>query len=335
MRDFKRAIFFTKVPLGGHYRYKDVFQIFPCELENMPKSKYVKHFPNILEFWIDPDEIISYTDEFDELNDLVNITGTTILKQDKILSLLCAFTNNHFFRYFDTTGSWGIPMIKDDPGKEANSWFSMWCIPLFHFPDLPRQFIIDKFTESNVPEIQRINHKDYYMNNPNLDFDNKITIAFPESIDFLFNRYFSLTPIELKFVDTAVSFTRTAIELKNTRKTLSLLSSFTTMETMVDLEFRDIVADKCSECCQLKYSIARKFREYLLKYIGDSDGNKRKFNSYYSLRSKIAHTGQQLKTELLFNDVPKDIESKEFITRIEILQLGKLAIINWLLKSHH
>ena len=57
---------------------------------------------------------------------------------------------------------------------------------------------------------------------------------------------------------------------------------------------------KCEECGQQKYGVSRKFREYLLKYIGDSPNNKRKFNNYYSLRSKIVHTGRQLKTELLF-----------------------------------
>ena len=330
MRDFKRSIFFTKTPIKGYYRYKDVFQIFPCNLEDTPSSKYQKHFPNILEYWIEPDEIINFAKDFDELNNLVNFTGTSILKQDKYLSLLTAFTNNHFFRYFDTTGSWGMPMLKDDPGKEANTWSSKWCLPLFHSPDLAEQLRIENFSNQDLPEIERLEDKVYFMQNPNLDNDSKIPITFPKSIDNIFNSYFSLNPNELKFVDPAIDFNLAAVELKDIRKTLSLLSSFTAVETMIELEYMHKSVERCSTCGQLKYSISRKFREYLLKYIGNTENNKKKFNSFYSIRSKIAHTGQQLFTERLFSDVPKDIGEKEFITRLEILQMGRLAIYNWL-----
>lgn len=331
MTEFHRSIFFTKVPLGGHYKYKDIFQIFPCDLENMPISKMQNHYPNILEFWTTDDEVIEMQTEFEELKELFNRTATTLTKQDKIFALLSTFTNNLYFRYTDMTGTWGIPILKDDPGEEANTWSSKWCMNMYHFPDLPRQFKIERFSEQKIADIKRVEHKTFYTYDPNLDFDSKKDIIFPSTIDELFDSYFSLDSKELAFIDTACSYTVSAMELRTQKKTLSLLASFTAMETMVNLEFKDSVAEKCETCGQLKYSVAKKFRDYLLHYIGNSEKNKKKFNSYYSLRSKIVHNGRQLKTELLFAGVSKDEKDSELLTRIEILQIGKLAITNWLL----
>ena len=42
------------------------------------------------------------------------------------------------------------------------------------------------------------------------------------------------------------------------------------------------------------------------------------------------HTGQQLKTELLWADVTDDEEHSERLLRYGISQLGKLGIVNWL-----
>ena len=333
MKEFHRAIFFTKAPLGGHYRYKDLFQIFPCDMENMPISKAQKHHPNILEYWTIDDEIIKSPIEFEGLQDIFDKTATQLTKQDRILTLLSTFTNNLFFRYTDLSGTWGMPLLTDDPGEEANTWSSKWCLKMYHSPDLPRQFKIDKFSDQKIHDIERIPHRMFYTYEPDLDSDSQKVITFPITIDHLFNAYYSLEPTIASYIDTACSYIVSAIELHNTRKTLSLLSSFTSMETMVNLEYKNVEGEKCESCGQLKYGVSRKFREYLLKYIGDSPNNKKKFNNYYSIRSRIVHTGRQLKTELLFADVPEDDRQSELITRVGILQFGKLSITNWLLAN--
>jgi hypothetical protein len=332
-REFQRAIFFTKVPLGGYYKYRDVFQIFPADLENLPRSSMQRHYPNIIEFWISEKdkEEAPLPDELESLKKLLTPINASLKKQDEILGLLSTFTNNLFFRYTDTEGAWGYPMHKDDPGEEANTWSSMWCLKWFHFPDLPRQLKIDNFTTPTIPEIQKKAHKEFYMFFPNLDYDRDTNIELPETIDELFDAYFSLDPTKTVFVDSAVAYTVSAVELMNTKKTLSLLASFTSVETMVNLEFKDLAVHQCETCGQPRYSVAKKFREYLVRYVATSDQAKKKFNSYYTLRSKIVHTGRRLKAESLFANVPRDEHEAEVITRTEILQIGKLAIVNWLL----
>lgn len=331
MKKFHRQLFFTKVPLGGYYKYKDLFQIFPADLDGMPKSKFQKHFINILEYWTTDDEVKPVPEIFEGIDPYGQFVAI-ISKKDKYLSLLSAFTNNLFFNYKDLSGSWGVPVLSEDfKEEEVNKWKPIWSLQLFHWAELPDQLKIADFTPQKINAVEIVNNKYFYTDDPNLDFNSKKNIVFPSTIDKIFDGYFSLDEEKTGIVDSAISYTVSAIELKDTRKTLSLLASFTSVETMVNLEYKDIPVENCDKCGQPKYSVAKKFREYLLKYIGHSDNNKKKFNSYYTLRSKIVHTGRQLKTEKLFADIKTEDNDKELITRIEILQIGKLAIANWLM----
>lgn len=334
MKSFHKSIFFTKAPLGGFYKYKDVFQIYPADLEGMPNSKLKRHFPNIIEYWTVPEEKLSFSfsdDDDDEyMAGLRSLTATTITKQERILNLLSTFTNNQFFRQANPDGMWGMPILSDDPGVDADSWESKWCWEMYFFPGLPDQLKIEEFKKQAIKSISKIEYPDYYYEYPHLDSDRTKEIAFPSIIDELLDTYYSLEPTLQKSVDSAISYTVSAVELSNRRKTLSLISSFTSLETMVNIEYDGVKVEKCEACGQPKFSVSKKFREYLLKYIGSSDTNKKKFNSFYSLRSKLVHTGRQLQTEALFAEVEKETEFSELVTRIEILQLGKLGIVNWL-----
>jgi hypothetical protein len=293
-----------------------------------------RHFPNILEYWISPEDKITATfgDDDDSLDDLLSTTATLITKQDRIFALLSVFTNNLFFVYKETTGRWAFPILTED-GEEINNSSSKWCLGLFYFPEMAEQLKIDNFTTISSKEIKLISFPKYYLYEPHLDSDHEDEIEFPSIMDDLLDKYFGLNTDSQKIINTAISYAISAVELSDSRKTLSLLASFTAMETMVNLEYAGIKVEKCGECGQQKFSVAKKFREFLLKYIGDSEPNRKKFNKYYSLRSKIVHTGQQLQTETLFAEVEKNAKDEELITRIEILQLGKLAIIGWLLKQ--
>jgi len=328
---YHNTIVFTKSPLSGFYRYKDEFQIYPMEMPDVPYKKAVRDYPNVLEYFVHDDEQIKITneEEFADLDELSSLTATTVTKKDRLLSLLTAFTNNRFFVYDAMDGFWALPLQSEKP-DEVNKQTSVWCMSVFHFPDLVRPVEIEKFKELTIQRVALKNHRDYYMYEPNLDSDRTKEIVFPSTIDEMFQGYFSLGKETRTVVDSAISYALASVELKDKRKTLSLLASFTSMETMVNLEFKEMKVEQCPTCNQPQYSIARKFRDFLLRYLGDTPANKKKFNAYYSLRSKIVHTGERLKTESLWADVEEDEKHNERIKRIEILQLGKLAIVTWL-----
>jgi hypothetical protein len=337
MRKYERAIVFTKVPLNGYYRYKDIFQIFPAAFTDMPDNPYKRHYPNILEFWFTDEEKIDRETEYENLKELMSITATTVTKRDKIISLLNSFTNNSFFLYNNFDGVWAMPILFNEETKEiseeVNFLSAQWCSEGFHFPTLAAQLQITEFTRLELKEVEKKQHRLFYLSYPSLDSDRTIPIVFPSSFDTILDSYFALEKEILFIVDSAIAYNAAAIELLSKKRTLALLASFTAMETMVNLEYRDIEAEKCEKCGQLKFSVSKKFREYLLKYIGHSTENKKKFNSYYSLRSKIVHTGMRLKAEVLFSEFPRTELDDEFITRVAILQLGKMAIANWLIMN--
>ncbi len=181
---YQRAIFFTKCPLKGKYRYKNEFQLFPADLLfNLPKSAFQKHYPNILEYYINDKDYVPlehFLSEYNNLNELVSSTTILLKIQNRILDFLTAITNNAFFRYRDLEGNWGMPMLKDIPDGERNSWSSKWCMKQFHFPELPEQLKIDTLSELNIATIRREKHKLFYTNDPSLDSDRKKEIIFPD-----------------------------------------------------------------------------------------------------------------------------------------------------------
>jgi hypothetical protein len=333
MNEFQKTIIFTKTPLTGYFRYSDLFQIYPADLAKMPESTFQEHYPIILEYRIKQHEIIDISIEDDELRDLRTLTATTLTKQDEILNLLTLFTNHLFFRYSDLTGTWGMPMLKDNPGKEANTWSSKWNMIMFHWPELPEQLKIDKFSDVELKyrSVEFIPFMEYYQNNPNYDYYRDKTITFPNNIFLGLDAYYSINNEKKEIIDTAISHSISAVELRNSKKTLSVISAFTSIETMVNFENRDFKPIKCEKCDQLQYKISQHYREYLLKYLGDNLNNKRKFNALYTLRSKIVHTGMTFKTEKLWNNLPKDEKHKELISQLEVILLSKMSIINWLI----
>lgn len=332
--DFHRVVFFTKVPLVGVYRYKNIFQMFPIILKNMPTSTFQTHFPNFLEFSTNSDDNVDFQLDFEAnstLQELFSRTARVHKKSEMILNLLSTFTNNLCFQYPAGEGAWGIPIISDRISEEMNSWSSSWCHFMFHFPELQREMVITEFSNPDLSTIPRGAYPEYYFVHPNMDSDKRNKIVFPVNIDNIFDSYFSQNIETKSIIDSAISFAVSAIELYNSRKTLSLLSSFTSLETMVNLEFGNDKNERCSNCGQMKYSVSKKFRNYMLKYIGSSDDLKRDFNDYYSIRSKIVHNGRKLKTEPLFNKLPPSERREEFLKRTTILQMNRLAITNWLL----
>jgi hypothetical protein len=332
---FERHVFFTKVPLTGYFRYKDEFQIFPLVGSNIPTSKHQQHFPAIIEFTVKPDENPKVGESMKELMDLMHTTSGALPKFDRILGLLTGISNYLFFRYDDINSStWAIP-VEYDAKENFIKRNSAWCTTGFYTmekwtKDLPKE----TFTEPKFDPIEAISHDIYFTHDPVLaEYEDNALVKFPDSLNNILDKYFRLDSETQRIIDNAISYNESAVELRNKRPTVSLLASFTSMETMVNLEFKDFKAEKCKECGQPMYSISKKFKTYMTTYISNTEGSLKKFNAYYTLRSKIVHTGRRLNADRLFDEVPTEVYQDERKIRNEVLQLGRLAIANWLLKS--
>lgn len=334
-KQFKREIVFTKLPLSGALRYRDVFQMFPADLKGMPTTKTAhKHHPQILEYWYTNDELeqIKVEELYSGLEDLHRLTSLSYHKNDLYLGLLTLITTNRFFTYQPNDSRWGWPLLDENAGSEMNKWSSKWCFEWFMWPELPEQLKIDRFTDLASVH-PRVLPWDYYYTHPDFDENLESQIKFSNITLQFFDSYFEMDESTRKVLDSAISSANAAMEFIHTRKKLALLSAFTAIETMVNFDTKDFEPSKCDKCGQDVYKISARYRNFLLKYIGDSPANKKKFNRYYKLRSTIVHTGQDFKTEKLFAEVDEETKFQERLQIAEVVMMSKLAIIFWTIKN--
>lgn len=334
-KQFKREIVFTKLPLSGTLRYRDIFQLFPADLKGMPTTKVAhKHHPIILEYWYTDKELeqIKVDELFSGLEDLHRLTSLSYRKKELFLSLLTLITTNLFFTYGSFDSRWGFPVLDENEGSEMNKRSSKWCFEWFIWPGLPDQLKINDFTDLSWVR-PRVLPWDYYYSHPNFDEDIQAQIKFSNITLQFFDAYFETDETTRQVLDSAIASANAAMEFMSSRKKLALLSAFTAIETMVNFETKDFKPSKCEKCGQDVFKISARYRDFLLKYIGDSESNKKKFNNYYKLRSRIVHTGQDFKTEKLFSEVDDETKYQERLQIAEIVMLSKLSIIFWTIKN--
>ncbi len=334
-KQFKREIVFTKIPLSGAIRYKDIFQMFPADLKGMPTTKIAhKHHPQILEYWYTNEELeqIGVEELFSGLEDLHRLTSLSYRKTDLFLGLLTLITTNRFFSYQPDDSRWGWPLLDENAGSAMNNLSSKWCFQWFMWPELPEQLKIEGFTDLTSIH-PRVLTWDYYYSHPNFDENIESQIKFSSITLQFFDAYFEMDEATKRVLDSAISSANAAMEFIHSRKKLALLSAFTAIETMVNFETKDFDPSKCEKCNQDVYKISARYRDFLLKYIGDSQANKKKFNKYYKLRSSIVHTGQGFKTEKLFSEVDEETKFQERLQISEVVMMSKLSIIFWTIKN--
>ena len=338
MKEYHKIIIFTKTPLKAFFKFEDKFQIYPLDEYYLGDSKNYKHYPIILEFKVHPENIIKPTLSYDGIEDLVsqddiNETATIQTTRDKIINLLNLFSTFKFFCYKKSEGSWILP-YKEGMTKEEmkNVKSSEFCFSYFFHKEI-NNFDINEFT--NVSEkfkaIEVVEYSEYYQDGPNYDYDSSKGIRLPNNILYGLKGYYNLNLEEQKVMDSAIKYSVLCMELMEEKTTLAILSAFTSIETVMNFYYKDFKPENCPECSQPRYKISKRYIDFLLNFIGDGDGFKRRFSNLYSLRSKIVHTGFSFETEQFWNELNDQEKESEIITILEILMLSKLSVINYLI----
>jgi len=327
---YHKLIFFTRTELKGKYRYKDEFQIYPIKGEGYPYSKIQKHFPNYMELKTSWQDDVKIQTHYPEMDELMSEIAPGSIKQDMILDLLTTCSNHLFFRYENSSGSWALPITSEK--KEGNKDLeSIWCHPVYGSKKTSENNAIINFTDQpDFDEVEQVKFSEYFLSNIDPDKHFSGPIKFVSIIDAFLLSYFNLSNDIKPIVNQAMYHFRNGVELSETKKTLSLLSLFTSLETMVDLEHRGFKAEQCESCGQQKFKISKKFRDFLTKYV--SSKSKSKFNKLYSLRSKIVHTGKLLESEFLYSEASLKKKEEENLTLTEVIQICRLSIVNWVTK---
>lgn len=342
MKNYFRNIIFTKTPLKALYRFEDYFQVYPMNLEKCPNNKRAKHFPCIIEYWVDDKEVKHVQPLGSEAADrMISRTTAQTNRLIEITNLLSLVTNHRFFFYRTPEEAWIMPMPEViDAGLDEQS--SIWSFSLFHYPGMREDLKITEFTEVKFESVQTITKKLYYFNDPVESPKKEIT--FPDHIDLVLANYLKLAGNDRIICDSAIFQFCNGLDLQQKMKSLSFVSVVSSIETLVNLEFKDEVVEfECNDCKTLKNStrmckkcgrpiwgIAAKFREFLFKYVSSDPKAKKLYNAIYSIRSKIAHTEYLISGENYlnwnFDNKTEEINMKH----LEAIQLARRSISSWL-----
>lgn len=261
--------------------------------------------------------------------DSLSQTASTQTKQDQLINLLNLFSTFRFFRYYKTEGNWVLPITSNMTREETKTITSSE----FFFSDYYNKSIgnldINKLSDVSIKyrPLQMVDYSEYYQNNPNYDYDTTKEIIFPSNTEHGLKAYFQLNADELPIINSAIKSSVLCMELADDKTTLGILSGFTSIETIMNFYYKNFKPEVCSECGQQRYKISKRYSDFLLTFIGNGEGFKKKFSKLYSLRSKIVHTGFSFQSEQFWNELNESEKENETITILEIIMLSKVSII--------
>jgi len=331
-----RNIIFTKVPLLKAYRYRDVFQLVPFfYFKNMPFSKYAWHFPAVLEYEVRDvkEEIQPYEDELrekglpEETIALGRKLPSQIRVRKEILHLMTALTNFQFFEYGNGGNCWGIqtPMedvdkLTDEEREKLNHQTSHWTIRAYIYPDVANDLQIGDFTECKIFCEMANDSMQYFTNNPHSEANHEIKI--PPYLDLILDRYYSLSDVDKDVVRQCIGLMYEGVDLFETKRSVSLLSTISSIEGMARLDVMKYGENK-------NLRAGDSFIRYLKTYVAGRSEDK--FRRYYAKRCEITHEGALFLSDI---DLYGRTDENDWKFRLEVQQVARLALYNWLRRKH-
>ena len=261
------------------------FKIHPCP-DLFPKPPMdIGHYPHYLDYSI-PRRTgvrgiteLSYSLEspprFEELqkfpipDDLV-LACDANARLDEIVDLVNALSDKHVVRY-GSYQSWFIEL-----GGEHTIRYGQEC---YHHPDVG---IPDKIDPT-----------------PHFEAYDEIAIRIDREppqlvrLQHLIRNYFEAPADEAKrLFRNACRIACRSRRLASFDLSVSFVLLVSSVESLIHIEHLDSKAESCADCGQAKYSVVRKYRDFLDKYCFDID--KRTKNRLYTFRSALVHQGQVL-----------------------------------------
>jgi hypothetical protein len=264
------------------------------------------------------------------------------------LSLLTVLTNHRFFSYSNnqcwaiTTPSNGYDGLSQSEVDHYNNQHSSWILNLYTYPELGTDLIISEFSEVNLPQVELKPYYNYFFKDP---FDKSDgVVVFPDTLTSCLINYFKLTPKTKSKVKSALFLICDGIEIHDKMRSMAFLAFISSIETMLSLEYtEDGIEYSCKSCKTLSKSpfvceqcgspiwgIRRKFIDHLSKFVAGGKNSVIKFKKIYDIRCQITHNGGLFLSDMDISFLDMKKKEKEWLMRVESLQLARISIVNWL-----
>ena len=332
MRYFRRNIIMTKTPLWTAYQYRDVFILQPIVREDIPKCPYTRHYPAFVDFYIDTDDIKSE----------IELIELSVDRVKEICTILTALSNFEFFAYSTADCAWGAvapscsfdAMTSEDVAfwnKKAKN--SVWMIPNYTYEGFEHDRLIFSISLETPNKRMICDPNPLYFTDKPEEYS-KSGIILPEDITSALDTYYGLDANSRKSVFAAMTLISNGINLGIQYQSLGFISYITSIETLVNFEYKNLKVEYCKECGQPQYKVRKKFLDLLAKYVSSSEKSQSKFKKMYDLRSKIAHTGELFISDIEFTLKKRDKFNGEWFQYLEVQQLARICVFRWLLLNN-
>lgn len=344
----EQTTIFSNSPLKGFYKYRNLFQIFPPKKQNelfqhdhplvieikFQKEIYPEH-SDILwhrDVWekerfeyikrrspkekMDPSDhwVKAYQDQTKRLR------PSAIFKE--VCNLLTLFTCYRFFTY-DGKQSWFIPIRNQPNGKIKISDESIWGQSgyISEYGGTVKNFT--NITCDSAPLVPMDSYIKRFRDIKGYTEEDQID--FPDSINFLFDKYFSLPSIKKTVYYKACHIFNQALYFKYSIPSLSMVASVMAIENIMNFDTEDIPI--CENCNAPIYKSRSRFREFMSAYsLPDED---KLYKDMYDIRSRLAH-GDLLREDLFDTGFYAGEKDNEDRLRKNSLIVVNEALLHWL-----
>ena len=299
-------VVFAPQRIEGYFRYKDLFQIIPVPA-TAPKPKVmVADHPSVFQF-----SYISCPDMMTELA-RQNEKLTIYIRLLNLFLNVGITSGSRYTRFF-----WAIE-------GEPNNFTSEWKQEGYIYKSYPRKK--DKYTAiEDFQPVRCIHYKDYY-SRPSFITSNPL--EFPDNLENSFNLALNLNSTNWKKFFMACSWYYQARNFCNESDSSGFLALVNAIECLVDEER----IETCESCGQPKYSLTKRFKKFLKKYVPFSQKQfPKEIMLIYGIRSELSHG-----IDLLMRDlqpwhfaVNTRAEEQDNLRR-NLFFITRIAIYNWL-----
>jgi hypothetical protein len=345
---YKRVVCFCNKKINKVFKC-DWFQVIP--LENYIDSEVKnKHYPFILEYKVDKKDIVhlSFADvpEMDskELQEQFSELSYEFNTVKYLLRLLSTISNFYFFRYDISDQAWFLSL----KGEKEEDFSCRYGVKHYVDSNLKGKMDITKFTKTEYPEIDLVEHSEYYTH-PDIDNEENNELSFGQHTELFFSSILKLDKTQKQFFDSAITLIYNGQQIRNSMRSLAFLSFISSIETMTTLEGKlnkQEIDFECKSCNSIKSSkyhchdcerpiwgISQSIKLYLEKYLTKDPLFKTVINKLYSRRSKIAHAGSLLSGDLYFEWENPKLREQHNDLLIESMQYSKMSIVNYVLTN--
>ena len=292
---FFRSIISSGPMVSGSYRFKDVFQIIPSDFrgEGGFRRRYFE-----LEF-SDALQMLGQSKN-SKLSEESYAKRAHLDHLKELIALIYISTNYFCELHYDRK-------LQIRPSEqELISGFSR-CDERFNIRKVPGRVVCRQNSNTSSLEID-------------------------SEADIYFKNYFKLDCVARRKYNSSIFLYQSMRKVMSESTSMAIVGLISAIENLMDHEStrNKEEFEVCPDCNAKKYSLTRRFREFMLEYSDVKLGvGKKLLDGYYARRSKIAHAGALLDMDVMLSEFSMQ-QHIEIYNEVE--SLVRIALFNYLLK---